>query len=84
MGHTVLATAICWWLSFGHGKKFLTPEAIEWKEVFDGLFTQARLRDWAGVYMSHPVPLYTIFFSIPSETREKGLPQIQVKLKTTS
>jgi len=55
-------------------------ETKEDKEAFERLFTHAKYHNYAGVYMNHPVPFYTIMFSILLE-HEKKISEMDAKLK---
>ncbi len=71
MGHTVSAYSHKVEEEYRTWKKILKLETKEDKEAFDRLFTHAKFHNYAGVYQSHPFPIYTIFFSILLEHEKR-------------
>ena len=80
MGHTVIAYSHTLAEEFRILKKTLKLETKEDKKAFERLFTHAKYHNYAGVYMNHPVPFYTIMFSILLE-HEKKISEMDAKLK---
>ena len=64
MGRTVVPYSHVMESEWGRLKPFRRALSKEDQEAFDRLFDRAKMHTSAGVYMSHPWPMDTIFLSI--------------------
>jgi len=80
MGRTVMPFSHVLEEERGRWKDFRKELSKEDREAFDRLFDRAKIHTSAAVYMSHPVPLETILFSICLE-HEKMIGDILGKVK---